>query len=101
MNEKNVPVDPVIQSHPDVAQPTRIVDPSEAVTGLSFVFGALGAVVGIVAALIVSPGMSVSLLFYCLLAALAGGSAGIVTGGMIGAIFAVMRGVTQRRDMTR
>jgi hypothetical protein len=76
----------------------RVVDPSEAVTGLSFVFGAIGALVGVVAALALSPEFSLAMLGYCLLAALAGGSAGIVTGGMIGAIFAVVRGVTPSRD---
>lgn len=81
-----------------ISRSARVIDPSEAVTGLSFVFGALGALVGVIATLILSPELSLAMLAYCLLAALAGGSAGIVTGGMIGAIFAVLRGVTPSRD---
>lgn len=76
----------------------RVVDPSEAVTGLGFVFGVVGALVGVVAAVFVSPSFSAALIGYCLLAAFAGGSAGVVTGGMIGAIFAVWRGVTTVRN---
>ena len=74
----------------------RVVDPSDAVTGMGFAFGVIGALVGVVAAVFVSPTFSAALLGYCLLAALAGGSAGVVTGGMVGAIFAVLRGVTTR-----
>lgn len=70
----------------------RVVDPSDAVTGVGFVLGAIGAVAGAIAALILSPSLSAATALYCLLAGLAGASAGIVTGGMIGAIFAVMRG---------
>ena len=73
----------------------RVVDPSEAVTGLSLVFGAIGALVGVVAALFASP-LGWGTIVYCLLGAFAGGSAGVVTGGMIGAIFAVVRGVSAR-----
>jgi len=73
----------------------RVVDPSEAVTGMSFVFGAIGVLVGVVAALLASP-FGWGTIVYCLLAAFAGGSAGVVTGGMIGAVFAVARGVTAR-----
>jgi len=69
----------------------RVVDPSDAVTGMGFVLGAVGAVIGVIAALFLSPSLSAATAFYCLLAGLAGASAGIVTGGMIGAIFAVMR----------
>jgi hypothetical protein len=83
--------DPVVDAWPE--HPTNI-DPSEAVTILAFVFGAAGALVAIVAALFVSTASSWALLLgSCCLAALAGGSAGIVTGGMIGAILAVARGV--------
>lgn len=71
----------------------RVVDPSDAVTGLGFIFGLLGAVVGIGAAVFLSPTFGWSIIGYCLLAALAGGSAGVVTGGMIGAAIAVLRGV--------
>lgn len=70
----------------------RIIDPSDAVTGLSFVFGAAGALIGIVVAIFLSPAFSTATLTYCVLAAFSGGSAGIVTGGMIGAIFSVVRG---------
>lgn len=78
--------------------PRRVVDPSDAVTGLGFVFGVVGALVGVVAAVLVSPGFSAALIGYCVLAAFAGGSAGVVTGGMFGAIFAVWRGVTTVRN---
>ncbi|UVC12584.1 hypothetical protein IHQ71_30990 (plasmid) [Rhizobium sp. TH2] len=88
----------VTPSHVEGSPHMRVVDPSDAVTGLGFVFGTVGALFGVVAALFVSPGISFALLGYCLLAALAGGSAGIVTGGLVGAIFAVMRGVTSHRD---
>ncbi|WP_159952714.1 hypothetical protein [Rhizobium sp. 18065] len=73
----------------------RVVDPSDAVTGMGFIFGLVGAVMGIGAAIYLSPSIAWSLIGYCLLAALAGGSAGVVTGGMIGAAMAVLRGVTQ------
>ena len=73
----------------------RVVDPSDAVTGMSVLFGAAGAVIGVVAALVVAP-LGWATIVYCLLAAFAYGSAGIVIGGMIGAIFAVLRGVTTR-----
>jgi hypothetical protein len=75
----------------------RVVDPSEAVTGMGFLFGAIGVLLGILATLFASP-ITWATVFYCLLGAFAGGSAGIVTGGMIGAIFAVFRGVTSRSN---
>ena len=78
----------------------RVVDPSEAVTGMGFFLGAVGAVLGIVAALAVSP-LGWATIVYCLVAALAGGSAGVVTGGLIGAVFAVVRGVTARPGSPR
>lgn len=72
----------------------RVVDPSEAVTGLGFIFGAIGIIAGIIAVFVASPGpVSVLTIVYCVIAAFAGASAGVVTGGMIGAIFAVVRGV--------
>lgn len=72
----------------------RVVDPSEAVTGLGFIFGAIGIIAGIIAVFVASPGpVSVLTIVYCAIAAFAGASAGVVTGGMIGAIFAVVRGV--------
>lgn len=73
----------------------RVVDPSDAVTGLGFIFGLVGAVIGIGAAIFLSTGMGWGLIGYCFLAALAGGSAGVVTGGMVGAAIAVMRGVAR------
>ena len=69
-----------------------VVDPSDAVTGLGFLFGLVGAAIGVVATIIVSPQFAVSTVFSCLIGALAGGSAGVVTGGMIGAVFSVARG---------
>ena len=57
--------------------------------------------VGVVAAVVVSTDFSLYLLGYCALAGLAGGSAGIVTGGMIGAILAVAKGVVPRRDIRK
>lgn len=92
--------DPVTRSsNAQAAHPVRVVDPSDAVTGIGMVFGVLGALAGIVAAVAVSPDFNLALLGYCLLAALSGGSAGIVTGGMIGAIIAVAKGVTRQRDI--
>jgi hypothetical protein len=76
-----------------------IVDPADAVTGLSIVFGVAGALLGAIAAVVVTPDLSLAVLGYCVLAALAGGSAGIVTGGMVGAILAVAKGVTPPRDI--
>jgi hypothetical protein len=76
-----------------------IVDPADAVTGLSIVFGVIGALVGAIAAVVVTPDVSLAVLGYCVLAALAGGSAGIVIGGMVGAILAVAKGVTPPRDV--
>jgi hypothetical protein len=78
----------------------RVVDPSEAVTGMGFVFGAVGVLIGVVTALFASP-LGWGTIAYCLLAAFAGGSAGVVTGGMVGAIFAVVRGVTARPGAPR
>ena len=76
----------------------RVVDPSEAVTGLGFIFGLIGVVAGIVAVFVASPDpVGAITVLYCVQAAFAGGSAGIVTGGMIGALFAVARGVVPGR----
>ncbi len=75
-----------------------VIDPSDAVTGMGFVFGVVGALVGIAAAVYLAPSFSLALAGYCIVAAFAGGSAGIVTGGLVGAIFAVVRGVTVRAD---
>jgi hypothetical protein len=76
----------------------RVIDPSDAVTGMAFLFGAAGAVVGIGAALVFSPEISFWMIVYCFLAALAGVSAGVVAGGMVGAAFAVARGVPKRPE---
>ena len=92
-----------LESPPDDRASTsrqRVVDPSDAVTGMGFLFGAIGAVIGVVAALIVSGEFSLWLVGYCLLAGLAGGSAGVVTGGMIGAVFAIVRGVSKRPQIS-
>ncbi|MBY5458041.1 hypothetical protein ACOJBM_24315 [Rhizobium beringeri] len=81
----------------DTAQASRIrtIDPSEAVTGVAIVLGILGGAIGVVFTFVLADASSVgSWIAYCLIAALAGGSAGIVVGGMFGAIFAVTRGTT-------
>jgi hypothetical protein len=83
-----------------VGPAARVVDPSDAVTGMSILFGAIGAVVGIVASLFASP-LGWATIAYGLVAAFAGGSAGVVTGGMVGAIFAVVRGVAARPPPTQ
>ena len=70
----------------------RVVDPSDAVTGLGFVLGLAGAAAGVVTVLVISGPLVAATVLYCLIGALAGGSAGVVTGGMIGAIFSVARG---------
>lgn len=70
-----------------------VIDPSDAVTGTGFVLGLVGALVGIAIAVYLTPSFNLALVSYCLVAAFAGGSAGVVTGGLIGAVFAVMRGV--------
>ncbi|MBY3120964.1 MULTISPECIES: hypothetical protein [Rhizobium] len=73
----------------------RTIDPSESVTGVGIVFGILGAVIGAGSTALLGDASSVgSWIAYCFIAALAGGSAGIVIGGMFGAIFGVIRGVT-------
>lgn len=79
--------------HP-IARPDdrRVIDPSDAVTGLGFVLGVVGAVLGVTASFIVAPSFDASIVSYCLIGALAGGSAGLVTGGAIGAAFSVVRG---------
>lgn len=69
-----------------------VVDPSDAVTGLGFVLGLVGAAVGVVAAIVMTPKLEALTILYCLIGGLAGGSAGVVTGGMIGAVFSVARG---------
>ena len=93
--EETEPGERLLRRGEGLNPPGRVVDPSEAVTGMSFLFGAIGVLIGIVAALFASPfGWGTAV--YCILGAFAGGSAGVVTGGMFGAIFAVARGVTAR-----
>lgn len=78
-----------------------VVDPSDAVAGLSIVFGASGALVGVLAAVVVLGDFSLPLLGYSALAALAGGSAGIVIGGMAGAILSVAKGIIPPRGVSK
>jgi hypothetical protein len=94
-NDETRPGERLLKRGEGISPSGRVVDPSDAVTGMSFVFGAAGAVIGAVSALFVSP-LGWASILYCLLSAFAGGSAGVVTGGMIGAIFSVVRGVTAR-----
>lgn len=95
-NRKSDEGERLLDRHEGIAPSGRVVDPSEAVHGMGFLFGAIGALAGIVVAIFVNGGFSAALVLYCLLAALACGSAGIVTGGLVGALFAVMRGRTPR-----
>jgi hypothetical protein len=94
-NDENRPGERLLKQGEGISPSGRVVDPSDAVTGMSFLFGAVGALIGVIAALLVSP-LGWASILYCLLSAFAGGSAGVVTGGMVGAIFAVVRGVTAR-----
>jgi len=72
----------------------RLLDPSEAVTGLAFVFGIIGALIAVIATLALTSGSSAgSLIVQGVIAVFAGGSGGIVIGGMIGAIIGVVKGV--------
>ncbi|ACP26330.1 hypothetical protein NGR_c25730 [Sinorhizobium fredii NGR234] len=73
--------------------PVRQIDPSESVTLFAMALGLIGALVGLVAGLVFlsDQGLAVAIL-NCLIAILAGGSAGVVTGGTIGAAIAVFRG---------
>ena len=67
------------ETHHDVAGQGRpsvrklVIDPSDAVTGMSLVFGIVGAVMGVVSAVIVSDTWNAALILYCFLAAFAGG----------------------------
>jgi hypothetical protein len=81
-----------------VEQRVIAIDPSVAVTGMGSLFGIVGALIGIALSVYLAPSFSLALVGYCLVAAFAGGSAGIVTGGLVGAIFAVMRGVVAPPD---
>jgi hypothetical protein len=74
--------------------PDRQIDPSESVTLFAIALGAIGALVGLVAGIIfLSDAGLWSAMLNCLIAVLAGGSAGVVAGGTLGAVIGVMRGV--------
>ncbi|MCJ8240674.1 hypothetical protein [Peteryoungia algae] len=81
----------------DLTPAVKVVDPSDAVTGMSFVFGLLGATAGVLAALVTLTEFNLGLLINCLIAAIAFGSAGIVLGGMIGAVLSLKRGIKPPR----
>ncbi|MDK1388777.1 hypothetical protein QN224_25570 [Sinorhizobium sp. 8-89] len=74
--------------------PDRQIDPSESVTLFAIAFGAIGGLIGLVAAIILLPDSGEGTIFLnCLIAFLAGGSAGLVAGGTLGAALGVFRGV--------
>ncbi len=83
-------------------QSDRQIDPSESVTLFAIALGLIGALVGLVAGIVFlsdqGPGAAV---LNCLIAILAGGSAGIVAGGTIGAAIGVFRGVRVPRESGR
>jgi hypothetical protein len=93
--DKTEPGERLLRPQEGTSPGGRVVDPSEAVTGMGFLFGVIGVVIGVAAALLTSP-IGWGTIVYCLVAAFAGGSAGVVTGGLVGAVFAVVRGVTAR-----
>ncbi|MDH0873838.1 hypothetical protein [Agrobacterium pusense] len=75
----------------------RIFEPSEAVTGFGIVFGVAGAAIALAASFWMSDASGIGArIVYAVIAILAGGSGGIVIGGMIGAIIGVARGRTIR-----
>lgn len=82
---------------PDMTQkkvPDRQIDPSESVTLFAIALGAIGALVGLVAGIVfLSDSAFGAAVLNCLIAVLAGGSAGVVAGGTLGAAIGVMRGV--------
>ena len=82
---------------PDTTQkevPDRQIDPSESVTLFAIALGAIGALVGLVAGIVfLSDSALGTAVLNCLIAVLAGGSAGVVAGGTVGAAIGVMRGV--------
>ncbi|MDX0808126.1 hypothetical protein GOD80_23390 [Sinorhizobium medicae] len=82
---------------PDPTQkkvPDRQIDPSESVTLFAIALGAIGALVGLVAGIaFLSDAALGAVVLNCLIAVLAGGSAGVVAGGTLGAAIGVMRGV--------
>lgn len=77
----------------------RIFEPSEAVTGFGIVFGVAGAAIALAASFWMSDANGIGArIVYAVIAILAGGSGGIVIGGMIGAIIGVARGRTIRAE---
>ncbi|MQV32386.1 hypothetical protein GHK47_04685 [Sinorhizobium meliloti] len=79
--------------------PERHIDPSESVTLFAIALGAIGALVGLIAGIIFLAGSSVgSAVLNCLIAVLAGGSAGVVAGGTLGAALVVFRGVRAPKE---
>ncbi|MDK1491264.1 hypothetical protein QN219_14530 [Sinorhizobium sp. 7-81] len=76
-------------------QPDRQIDPSESVTLFAIALGTIGALAGLAAGFFFSSGSGTGAsVLNCLIATLAGGSAGVVTGGTIGAAIGVLRGVS-------
>ncbi len=73
---------------PDPTQkevPDRQIDPSETVTLFAIALGAIGALVGLVAGIaFLSDAALGAVVLNCLIAVLAGGSAGVVAGGDAG-----------------
>ncbi|MDQ0323852.1 hypothetical protein QO002_006059 [Pararhizobium capsulatum DSM 1112] len=86
---------PIPEHDASPSSQSRTLDPSESVTGVGLAFGIVGAIIGVVATLIIADASRVVEWVTCsLIGALAGGSAGVVVGGLVGAIFGVLRGVT-------
>lgn len=80
--------------------PDRQIDPSESVTLFAIALGAIGGLVGLVAGitLLSNSGLGAAVL-NCLIAILAGGSAGIVAGGTLGAAIGIRRGIRVPRQV--
>ncbi|TDX83735.1 hypothetical protein EDE05_106144 [Neorhizobium sp. R1-B] len=75
-----------------------VLDPSELVHALGFIGGMLGAVIGMVAAIVVSwSGGLLSIILGGVIGLLAGGSIGIVAGGTVASVIGVLRGVTPEK----
>ncbi|WP_428843166.1 hypothetical protein [Sinorhizobium terangae] len=84
-----------MEPRPDQQErPVGRMDPSESVTLFAIMFGVIGALVGLVAGMAFPSNSQAGVaILNCLIAMLAGGSAGIVAGGTVGATVAVFRGV--------
>jgi len=83
-------------------RPRRGIDPSESVTLFALVLGLVGALVGLVAGIATLPDARFGpAVLKCLIAMLAGGSAGVVTGGTLGAALGVLRGVRVPKEVER